>query len=354
MRPLPCLALLAALASGPALANDGFGGLSGTGLEFGQTDAVAMLREDLFIGLDQVRVDYVFKNTTSQDVTGEMIFPLPPVAIWALWDGMINLSGPPYDDNLVGFTAEVDGQPVAVSIDRLAVIEPEWQENRPLNEQYDTPGRDVTADLARFGLPADIDAQAAMDALLALSPEDRRAVAEAGLAEFFEADPANGVAEQAYPMWSVILRYHWTQTFPAGAEVRVHHEYRNGPPGGIFYWDHPITSENAYLEDYSKRYCIDEGTSAAMAAALKQTDESGETYNYGTAFFISYVLRTANSWAGPIGDFRLTLDKGSEKNILSLCADGVKKTGSTTFVIEKKNYTPDRDLEIIVAVPISD
>ena len=38
--------------------------------------------------------------------------------------------------------------------------------------------------------------------------------------------------------------------------------------------------------------------------------------------------------------------------MISLCADGVKKTGPTTFVVEKTNYTPDRDLEVLVVVPL--
>jgi hypothetical protein len=64
------------------------------------------------------------------------------------------------------------------------------------------------------------------------------------------------------------------------------------------------------------------------------------------------VLRTANSWAGPIGKFRLTLDKGAAENVISLCADGLKKTGPTTFVMEKANFTPTSDLEILLAKPM--
>lgn len=360
MPPLPphapsriALALAAVVrAALPAGANDGFGGLAATGLEFGQTDAVAMVKEDLFIGLDRIAVDYVFRNTSSADVTGEVIFPLPPIGVWSLWDGMMNLPEPPYPENLLGFTAVVDGQPVPVQIDRIAVIEPPWDENRPLNQQYDTPGRDVTADLAAYGLPLSLDPEAAMAALLALPQADRAALVAAGLAEFYPADPANQIPEQAFPTWSIVLRYHWTQTFPAGAEVAVHHEYRNSPPGGIFGWVHPLTEQDSYLKDYVTRFCIDDGTSAAMAKALEWKDPTtGEVYKYGSAYFITYVLRTANSWAGPIADFRLTLDKGDPANVISLCAEGVRKTGPTTFVIEKKNYTPGRDLEILLVSP---
>ena len=353
---LPALVLTAALvapaAPRPALANDGFGGLAATGLEFGQTDAVAMIDEALFISPEKITVDYLFRNTSAADVTGEVIFPLPPIGIWGLWESSINLPEPPYPENLLGFTATVDGAPVAVQIDRIAVVEPPWEDGRPLSEQYDTPGRDVTADLARHNLPMSLEPEAAMAALLALSPAERAEVTAEGLAEYYPADPANDQPEQAYPTWSIILRYHWTQTFPAGAEVRVHHEYRNSPPGGLFGWQHPITDDQSYLREYVARYCIDNGTSAAMAKALAQKDsETGEIYSMGLAYFITYVLRTANSWAGPIGHFKLTLDKGDPKNVISLCADGVKKTGPTTFVVEKTNYTPDRDLEILLAVP---
>ncbi len=75
---LSCLAILSA-ALGPAAANDGFGGLSATGLHFSQTDAVALLEEDLFLSRERVEVSYRFRNLTDQDVTGEVIFPLPPV-----------------------------------------------------------------------------------------------------------------------------------------------------------------------------------------------------------------------------------------------------------------------------------
>ena len=78
-----------------------------------------------------------------------------------------------------------------------------------------------------------------------------------------------------------------------------------------------------------------------------ENHDSGYSGNYISAYNIAYVLRTANSWAGPIGKFTLTLDKGDPANVISLCAEGVKKTGPTTFVIEKTDYAPDRDLEIL-------
>ena len=332
----------------PALANDGFGGLSATGLTFSQTDAVAMEEEALAIGIDKVAVDYTFRNTTDQDVTGEVIFPLPPVGVWSGYEAMMNLPEDLTQEDLVGFTATVDGQPVQVTIDRIAVIEEGWDQPNPPSKQYDNPGRDVTADLARLGIPLTLDYMAVREALLSFPQDKRNELAALGLAEYYEGDPASDIPPDVYGAWAIVTRYHWTQTFPAGAVVRISHSYTNRPPGGLFYWSDPPED---YQTDLRDQYCIDEGTSKAIAKALKNP-EGDEFGNYGTAYNISYVLRTANSWAGPIGKFTLTLDKGAPGNVISLCADGVKKTGPTTFVVERTDYSPDRDLEVLIVQPM--
>jgi hypothetical protein len=344
-RTLPVAALLCALAL-PATANDGFGGLAATGLTFSETEAVAMEEEDLFIGLDRIAVDYVFRNLTDADVTGEVIFPLPPVSIGAIMESDWNLPEDRDRPNLVNFTALVDDKEVAVTIDRIAVIAPPWEDGRPLSEQYDTPGRDVTADLSRLGLPLSMNGETVSAALQKMDDSARAEATALGLAEFFD-DGTGG--SYVYPAWSVILRYHWTQTFPAGQVVKISHTYENRSSGGLFGWSDPPED---YMASQVAQYCIDAGTSKAIEASLAVTGDDGSKYSMGMAWNIAYVLRTANSWAGPIGKFRLTIDKGDTANILSLCADGIRKTGPTTFVMEKTNYVPDRDLEILVTRPM--
>lgn len=341
---LPAALLLAT----PLHANDGFGGLSATGLTFDQTDAVAMEEERLFISIDTVAVDYVFRNLTDKDVTGEVIFPLPPVAVWSGYEAMMNLPEDLTNPDLVGFTVTVDGQPVQVTIDRIAVLEEGFDEPNPPSKLYDNPGRDVTADLERLGIPLSLDYMAVREVLLSFPKDKRDEVASLGLGEYYDGDAANSIPPDVWGAWSIVTRYHWTQTFPAGKTLTVSHNYANRPPGGLFYWSDPPEEYQTYLKD---AYCIDDGTSKALAKALKnpQGDDFG---NYGTSWNISYILRTANSWAGPIGKFTLTLDKGDPKNVISLCADGVRKTGPTTFVIEKTNYSPDRDLEVLIVQPM--
>lgn len=346
MRLSFCLA--ATLLALPALANDGFGGLSATGLTFGQTDAVAMEEEDLFIGIDRIAVNYVFRNTTGAAVTGEVIFPLPPIHVGQVIESQWNLPEDPDRENLVEFTAAVDGKAISVSVDRIAVIEPDLTEWMPSADQYDTPGQDVTADLERLGLPLSLNGDKVIAALKGLTPDQKAEAIGLGLAEFFDIGTPD---EFAFPQWSVILRYHWTQTFPAGQSLKISHAYENRPAGGIFNWSHPPED---YMQPVTEMYCIDDGTSRAIAKVLAQEPVDGEVYSTGMSWNIAYVLRTANSWSGPIGKFKLTIDKGDPGNIVSLCADGIRKTGPTTFVMEKTDFVPDRDLHILVAQPLED
>ncbi|MBI1220635.1 MAG: DUF4424 domain-containing protein [Rhodobacteraceae bacterium] len=342
--PRSLLAILLLFAA-PAFANDGFGGLTATGLTFGQTAAVAMEQEDLFIGPDRIRVDYVFRNTSAQDVSGEVIFPLPPIPLQDLENEDWNLPEDRSRENLVNFTATVEGKPIPVAIDRLAVIEPENAWEQPAATRYDTPGKDVTARLAAYDLPLTIDLDTLHAKLNALPPTARAAMIAEGLAaEIDPSDPTQGL----FPLWSIVLRYHWPQVFPAGTALHISHAYENHPSGGLFVWQQP---PEGYSLDLQKQYCVDAGTSKAIMKAITYRDTDGTMQSIGTALYIAYVLRTANSWAGPIGHFRLTLDKGDVRNVISLCAQGVKKTGPTTFVVERTNYAPDRDLDILIVSP---
>jgi hypothetical protein len=67
---------------------------------------------------------------------------------------------------------------------------------------------------------------------------------------------------------------------------------------------------------------------------------------------IAYVLTTGANWSGPIGYFRVVVVKGRTDNLISFCANGVTKTGPTTFELVEENFLPDRDLEILLLVPM--
>ncbi|WP_374309221.1 DUF4424 family protein [Methylocella sp.] len=51
---------------------------------------------------------------------------------------------------------------------------------------------------------------------------------------------------------------------------------------------------------------------------------------------------------GPIGDFRLAVDKGKADSLVSFCAEGVRKISPTQFEVRRKDYTPDAGLDILI------
>ncbi|MBL9011000.1 MAG: DUF4424 family protein [Alphaproteobacteria bacterium] len=358
VRPLLAAAAAAALLAGAASANDGFAGITAAGLEFGKTDAVAMVSEDLRIGIDQIRVDYVFRNESAADVSGTVAFPMPPILVGTFIHAPTIMTPGDLDKaNPLDFTATVDGKPVAVATDRRAYLlkyeEPADPEAPyvppPPSAEYDAPGEDVTDILSGMGIPLSLDPETVMQALDKLTDEQVKILKDKGLAERDTYD--NGPEMRWMIGWSVGIRHHWDQTFPAGAEVRISHTYDAFPNGGLFYWyDWTKPSEDWPSDpnaDDKAKYCIDEGTGRAIKAALPSDPEAGGAHP-GTAFNIQYVLTTAKTWKGPIGTFRLTLDKGKPENVLSVCMDGLTKSGPTSFTVEKTNYTPDKDLDILV------
>ena len=64
-----------------------------------------------------------------------------------------------------------------------------------------------------------------------------------------------------------------------------------------------------------------------------------------------YVLTTGANWARPIGSFRLVVDKGKPANLVSFCADGVKKIGPTQYEVRHTNWRPTRDLHVLIIEP---
>jgi hypothetical protein len=88
-----------------------------------------------------------------------------------------------------------------------------------------------------------------------------------------------------------------------------------------------------------------------MAAVAKKKRAVGPMHQ---AFFekrIDYVLSSGGNWKAPIGDFHLTVDKGRPEALVSVCMDGLVKTGPTRFEVRKVNFRPERDLSILILAP---
>ena len=319
------------LAASPALANDSIAELSTGGLILSRTDAVRMLKEELFISEQKVTVDYVFRNVTDADVSTIVAFPMP------------DIEGNPFsvpaipndpDDNFLGFAVTVDGE----------AVEPE------LEQKAFALGIDVSGDLQEHGVPFYPYGEATAAALAKLPNDLAQDWIDRGMLVVEEYDDGSGWKKVRAPFWRMKSTFWWRATFPANADVQVSHDYApsvGGSAGLTFFSEGRL--EGPGYEAYKAKYCLDADFDRAVLRAAK---ESPDGYPRLNETRISYILTTGGNWAtGSIGDFSLTIDKGDPEALVSFCGQGVRKTGPTTFQMKAKDFYPERDVDVLILKP---
>lgn len=302
----------------PVRANDSTAILESGSLRLTFNPDITLLREDLFLSAGEVRVAYKFKNTSARDITTLVAFPLPDIVVGEDMNYSVGGDDPA---NVIDFKVSVNGR----------TIEPK------LELRATRFGVDRTNVLVRHGIPVLPFADEFYARLEAARGVAREELERAGLADWHSSWGANNVPLPS-PHWKAHATFYWEQTFPAGAVTEVRHRYKP-VPGVSFYGDHVLA--DAGLRD---TYCMDTGLRKA-AKRLFQRRPNG--------FFkeLHYVLTTGANWKGEIGEFNLTIDKGSPANLVSLCIDGIRKTAPTTFTVRKKDFIPERDLKILILEP---
>jgi len=317
------------LSAAAAMANDSVAEIGAGGLVLGRSDVVSIERETLYLSMDEVRVDYVFRNNSDADVETVVAFPMPDITFNPYED----IGIPEADDNFLGFTVTIDGMEVTPRLQQRAVS---------------PAGVDITGLLAGAGLPvAPFDDPYAID--IGHLDAGQRAALEAAGAFAVETDYETGAETgTANPRWTVQSAYYWTMTFPAGAAIAVRHTYKpatGGAAGVFFMMEEP---DSPTFRSYQRRYCMDAPFVNGVARRLAEADP--ETGPYYTEAWLSYVLTTGANWAGPIGTFRLIVDKGSTDNLVSFCGEGITRTGPTTFEMVREDFWPERDLDVLFVV----
>jgi hypothetical protein len=300
--------ILAALALGaPAAANDSTAEHAAGGLVLTRSADIDMVSEDLFVSAGEVRVRYVFRNRSPRDIRTVVAFPMPDRDLSKERD--MDVAYPS------GFQARVDGRPAKnLEVDRRAV----------------RAGVDYSHLLASHGLLPNSGGEA----LNRLTGDERARLVKLGLAE---ADDRRLV-----PAWTVKESWYWQQVFPAGRDLVVEHRYVPGTGGSV---DSALSlpgfrtspEGRAMIRDY----CVDRAFLAALDRLRRRSAATPEQR-------IGYILTTGGNWRSPIGDFRLVVDKGAPGILVSFCGEGVRKISPTRFEVRRKNWRPDRDLNILI------
>jgi hypothetical protein len=302
-----------------ARANDSIAETALGGLTFVKSDAISLDSEDLFISRDRVRVKYRFTNTTDAPIDALVAFPLPPIppgneageeeaVYWS--DAHTTLK----------FKTLVDGQPLDLDIIEQAMLQ----------------GRDITARLAALGVPINRFAPGFDKAIAALSATEReKLVVEKAI--------VNSGGDDWAGLWTLRTTITRRQTFPAQKTIVVEHEY-TPLAGGAVGPSAQYAGQPNYFSDIRAKYCIDDDWLRAFDRTLPTKDKRSNT----SEIFIGYVLRTGANWKGPIKDFHLVVDKGRADSLVSFCADGVKKISPTQFEVRYSNFTPTKDLNVLI------
>lgn len=304
------------LCAAPAGANDTVASMGAGGLVFETTDGVTMLSEDLFLSMDEVRVKYRFLNHTDEPIETIVAFPMPDIEP----DWMGSVRGPiPDPMRTLPFITRVDGYSVATQVEQKAMLD----------------GVDVTRRLQRLGLPL-IPYYDALEGPVGELSETQ--IAELVADGLLESNLHDDGSRSTFGLWTLKTTHYWTQVFYPGEEVRIEHLYVPVTGGTTATG---VSGPGAPWPDYVARYCVDEPVRAAVARKQAEGFQMRDSW-------LDYTLVTGANWSGPIGDFRLVVDKGSEDNIVSFCADGVRRISPTQFEVRYTNYTPTRDLNVLI------
>lgn len=311
--------LAAAIVPPPARANDSSARLDTGGLSFVYDARIRMASEDLFLSRSRVEVRYVFENRTDRDVETLVAFPLPKIDTGEGGNYAIDSDDP---INFIDFRILVDGRPVEPKVEARA---------RAM-------GVDVTDLLGRLGLPLttvlprDDAARTRFWERLRTLPEDGLAELERRGAIARSRDDA-GKTTDVNPIWTASITFYWFQTFPAGRTIEIVHRYRPVPR------DFMTGMDEIAGPDAKKRWCTD----ASFLATAREMAAKGQLVGVD----LRYVVRTAANWWGPIGRFTLTVDKESPDVFLSTCLSGLQKVGPTTFRLEKPDFMPSDDIDLL-------
>ncbi len=316
--------------SSPVTADDSSAVLGMGGLVLTKSANIRMAREDLRISPNSVKVRYEFVNDSGKDVDTIVAFPLPDIDLYEFSGsplGTVKEATP----NFVGFELTVDERRVRTTAEEKAVYK----------------GKDVTAAVRAAGLPINMAGTDLYKRLPKLSLDARRPLVRADLLEIDgpKGEDING--DDFHPKWTAQTKFWWRQRFPAGKTVVVEHTYQP-VTGQSFFSDMELSSSESGSY-YAKTYCFDEPTKTALRTRFAARRRGHPDNPLLNTYTTDFILTTANNWKGPIGLFHLTLDKLKPDNVLSLCwADGLKKTGETTFEWRRENFAPKRDVRMVV------
>jgi len=301
--------LLSALPS--TRANDTLVTLGAGGLVPLKSSNVLMESERLHITLHRVTVDYVFRNTTNQDIDAIVAFPLPELDGATLEISPVEL--PSKDPtNFVSFKLTVDGKSVSPKTEIRA-----FKKDQEITEQ-----------LKSLGLPISVLDTRLKGALAKLSKIQLSQLEQDDWIVKEEFETGGKASPRYWPWWQTHIQFYWTQHFRANSSIRISHTYV------------PVVG-GSYIDDdgshTAQRYC---GTASTLQQIQDRKAKVDQQQQPGLTL-----------WAGPIKHFHLEIDSDAPDDILMTCMPNIQQTSPTRYELDALDFHPDRNLNLVILQP---
>jgi len=291
--------------SSNVFANDAVSSLTLEGIVFSKTDAISLRKEKLFLSPNEIKVDYIFENTTSIDQTLLVSFPLPPI-------------GANYGDNserFESFTVTIDGKDVSYQT-----------ECRAFNESVE-----LTEELKQAGLPI-CEFKNAKE----LSKKTQALVIKKKLYS------TDNMDEELNPTFTISRKHYWSQNFLPKQKIHVQHRYK--PLLGMNSIGQLSHDWQEFLPQGALSFCLDmepsKLTSENKAICQKELkDPQIDT----RASYLRYIITSANTWKNGIEYFEMIATGAA---IVLGEVDGARDADFKELKLIKKNFKPKKEILI--------
>ncbi len=278
------------------------------GLSFVPITALTKESEELLISRERMRITYVIRNTSAEDIAIRVSFQLPDIDMMSIGEQEVLLPSM-IAENFVDHETRVDDARVPGTT---------WQ-------AAFAAARDVTQTLQSHAIPLFPFSDDVAPRLSELSEEVRRELLEAGILRHD--------ADRPEPGWTLKTTFSWRQVFPAGKTVRIVHSYR------------PVIASSRYspadLGRLAKQHCVDRAVESAAAEQSAARKGGAELQT------LTYLAAPGAVWWGQTGELRIAIEKQDPSTQVATCWRGFRAAGPTLLEWSGRDVVIEDDIHVL-------
>jgi hypothetical protein len=307
-----CAAVLLVL-SAPVLAQDeGRGiGYAAAGPVFDLPPGVSVERQEVHISIYSVRLSYVFKSSARRTVHFRFVMPdmpvdaSPDIAALDKNSEAAGLAADMQPANYTDLSVRVDGKPLMLGGNGRALL----------------GGKDVTRQLLDAGVPLLTGPDS--DPVWRQLPPEKQAKLK-----------ASGLMSDDTALWTYQADFAWDATLAPG-ETRIEVGYA---PLSDYWSDINLDDFPEMAADGSatRTYCIDGAVRRAFLSGKRQYELYTVTH-----------LVPPGGWHGPVGRYRLVVDKQHPTDLVAFCPLEAKEVAPMRFEWTAANYIPGSQIGVL-------